>query len=101
MTKNEAERLALDTLRALDTGGERAHLYAEWVQAGLLLTVERMYHVDSFVSFGALSKLSEALGTRLINLGARDYSPGCDTCDFGSQASAEIWVSWPPGEGPS
>lgn len=101
MTKPEASSLAIETLRAADTGGEKARFYAEWAQGALLLTVERMYGVDAFVSFPALQGLSSALGTTQINVGSREYSPGCETCDFGSQASAEIWISWPAGEGPT
>jgi hypothetical protein len=54
------------------------------------IEVSCMYHLDGFISFAFLSQISELLSTKDISLQDEYYTPGCDTCDFGSSSSASI-----------
>lgn len=53
-------------------------------KAGTLsLCVSKMYEYVE-VNFEILQKISELMRTVKINLGNKDFSPGCSTCDYGS-----------------
>lgn len=58
--------------------------------ATVTVEVECMYHLEGFVSFDLLSQISEVLGTKDISIQDEWYTPGCDTCDYGSSSSATI-----------
>lgn len=57
----------------------------------LVIELQKMYeHVK--VRFEHLEKLSKLLGTQNINLGNREVSSGCPTCDFGSSYRVSIYI---------
>lgn len=47
------------------------------------VTLSRMYGYVEF-GFEFLEMLSKEFDTKKINVGDRESSPGCDTCDWGS-----------------
>jgi hypothetical protein len=46
--------------------------------------IQKMYSLDDFIDFKFLSRISDLLGTKNINLIDKYYTPGCNTCDYGS-----------------
>lgn len=53
--------------------------------------IAKMYQgLGKLISFKALNKLSELLGTEEIDLENDDYRSGCDSCDWGSEHSVDI-----------
>lgn len=60
----------------------------------IVVTLRKMYHFEGdVVSFADLKFLSELLGTDEINVGNESYSPGCETCDHGSRAEIDLFIS--------
>lgn len=51
-----------------------------------------MYSLGGFMTFELLCKVSELLQTKSIDLKDEYYSPGCETCDYGSSAEATIVI---------
>lgn len=55
------------------------------------VSISKMYQgLGKLVSFKALSKLSELLGTDEIDLENESYHEGCESCDWGSEHSVDI-----------
>lgn len=53
--------------------------------------IAKMYQgLGKLVSFKALTKLSQLLGTDEIDLENEDYRGGCESCDWGSEHSVDI-----------
>jgi len=53
--------------------------------------IAKMYQgLGKMVSFKALTKLSQLLGTEEIDLENEDYRGGCESCDWGSEHSVDI-----------
>jgi len=53
--------------------------------------IAKMYHgLGKLVSFKALTKLSQLLGTDEIDLENDSYRGGCESCDWGSEHSVDI-----------
>lgn len=53
--------------------------------------LSKMYHgLGALVSFANMKWLSDLLGTEKIDIRNEDYSPGCDSCDYGSSHSVDF-----------
>jgi hypothetical protein len=54
-------------------------------------------HEEAYVplTFNVLQALSETLGTRSIDVGDKEYTYGCETCDYGSAATVELYIKHP------
>lgn len=71
-----------------------------WSDDTLLIGIECMYELGSLASFACMTDISDALGTRHLNVLDRDYIPGCSTCDYGSSDKMTIAATWPEGDVP-
>ena len=49
----------------------------------LEIEISQMYEYVE-VNFETLQKIAEAIGTQKINVGERDFTSGCESCDWGS-----------------
>lgn len=53
--------------------------------------ISKMYQgLGKMISFKALTKLSDVLGTDEIDLENEHYRGGCESCDWGSEHSVDI-----------
>ncbi len=53
--------------------------------------LSKMYHgLGALISFANMKWLSDLLGTEKIDIRNEDYSPGCDSCDYGSSHSVDF-----------
>lgn len=43
------------------------------------------------LTFEVLNELSEMFGTSKINIGQKSNSPGCESCDYGSEYSITLY----------
>ena len=89
--KNEIKELLLK--RAKEVNNYSAYEFdIRGTDEEVNITVECMYSLGGFISFGLLTEISELLDTKSIDLEDEHHTPGCDTCDYGSCSSATIVV---------
>lgn len=63
--------------------------------SSVTVVVSSMYDLDGLSEFDIMSTLAEFFGSREINVGESSYTPGCETCDYGSEASRSYTVLSP------
>ena len=59
--------------------------------SGLILTIHNMYEYFP-VTYKSLEFISQVFKTDKINIVGREGSPGCDTCDYGSQYTVKFVI---------
>lgn len=74
---------------------ERAYLNVTAIDQNKRIYIQygKMYETP-MVSFAQLKQLSELFGTNEIALNPYD-SPGCESCDYGSDYGNDIWITNP------
>lgn len=56
------------------------------------VSIECSYKFNNYITFAFLCEIADLMGTRLIDITDEGYSPGCDTCDYGSSSHITIEI---------